>query len=156
MRKRNLIIVVLVVLIIGFGSYMLLPSLVTKDCGSELSCMRASFDSCSMAKYSRDVQLTQTKIGTPSENTQTKYTEYAEIQGPWIGGCRIYLKWTDATGVLGNWKGSEMICLIDTKNYDLSYTGLQKTCSGRLVEAYNPIVGYNSEYSIQGIKSPLG
>ena len=113
--------------------------------------MRAAFDNCSIAKYSRAVEITQFNPEVRERTTQT-FTEYAEIRGPWIGGCRIFVKWNNAEGSLANWKGAEMSCIIDTKNYNLTYDGLKKTCEGRLIEAHSPNAWTPD---MTGMKTPL-
>lgn len=159
MKKRWwIIIAIIVVILLGLGVYIFLPSMFLKDCGNELSCMRAAFDKCSFAKYSIEHQVTQfSKIGAsqPFQPRNLSYVEYAEIRGPWFGGCRIYIKWTDGTGVLGNWKYADMKCLMNIHNYDFGYDGLRQTCKGRLLDAYGPGMYDNPEYGFIGKMTPL-
>lgn len=130
------LVVVIAIVLLALGWYAFAPGLIAQDCKSELSCIRAAFDNCSIAKYSRDVPIEQQEqLGGWKKIGQ--FTEYAEIQGPWIGGCRLFVKWADAEGSLASWKNAEMNCIVDTKNYDLTYDGLKKACTGRLIEAYN-------------------
>jgi len=144
--------VLLIIVIAAIGVYALFPGLLAKDCGSELSCMRNAFDSCSMAKYSREIEIEQYLGPIGGEKNDLKITEYTEIRGPGIGGCRMFVKWTDADGSLAEWKGAEMNCLIDPDNYNLTYNGLKETCEGSLVEAYSPDIWTTQMW---GMKQPI-
>ena len=159
MKGLKIISLLVAIAIFIFGAYLLLPQvflgLIGKNCGDELACMRNAFDSCTMAYYSRDVKVTQFMPGEPiggiGAGAELSFTEHTEIQGIGLGGCRIFVKWTNAEGSLAEWKNAEMNCAIDPVNYSLAYDGLRKTCVGRLVEAYNPSVWNN----IFGSKLPL-
>ena len=142
-KKTYILFIIFFIIIIIFGGYTFFPGIIAKDCGAELSCIRAAFDNCSIAKATRERGVSWTSPeyslgGDPAGTHKLKFTEYTEIRGPWIGGCRVYIEWLASEGGLSGWKDKKMNCLINPKNYDLTYSGLQKTCSGPLIDAFNP------------------
>ena len=155
MKKRWFIpIAIIVLILLGIIIYNYLPDILSEDCGADLSCIRTAFDKCSFAEYQATKDLEQfCKPGSTSCSPgRVSIREYVQIRGSWIGGCKVYLKWTHATGVLEKWKNYDAKCVIDPNNYNLFDLNLY--CKGKLLDAYDDAY-YNPEYGFTGNIAPM-